>query len=88
MSDLGLTPDKVQICRSIKVGTRRTSIRMEREFWDALDKIRQWRGLTMQQVLDQATDGDNDANRTASIKTWILAFYKDQINKIHSDKWA
>ena len=76
MSDLGLKPDKLQICRSIKVGHRRTSIRMGREFWDALDGIKEARSLTMQQVLDQATDGDNSANRTASIKTWILAFYR------------
>ena len=78
MSDLGLKPDKIQICRSIKVGHRRTSIRMEREFWDALDGIKESRGLTMQQVLIQATDGDNSSNRTASIKAWILAFYREQ----------
>lgn len=78
MSDLGLKPDKIQICRSIKVGHRRTSIRMEREFWDALDGIKESRSLTMQQVLDQATDDDNSSNRTASIKTWILAFYREQ----------
>lgn len=78
MSDLGLKPDKIQICRSIKVGHRRTSIRMEREFWDALDGIKEPRGLTMQQVLNQATDGDNSSNRTASIKAWILAFYRGQ----------
>ena len=78
MSDLGLKPDKVQICRSIKIGQRRTSIRMEREFWDALDGIRESRELTMQQVLNQATDGDSDANRTASIKTWILAYYREK----------
>ena len=78
MSDLGLKPDKIQICRSIKVGHRRTSIRMEREFWDALDGIKESRGLTMQQVLNQATDGDNSSNRTASIKAWILAFYREQ----------
>ena len=78
MSDLGLKPDKIQICRSIKVGHRRTSIRMEREFWDALDGIKESRGLTMQQVLNQATDGDNSSNRTASIKTWILAFYRER----------
>ena len=51
---------------------------MEREFWDALDGIKESRGLTMQQVLNQATDGDNSSNRTASIKAWILAFYREQ----------
>ncbi len=83
MSDLILAPDKVQVCRSIKVGERRTSIRMEREFWAGLDYIRKKRGMSMEDILEQATCGDRDVNRTASIKAWVLAYFRQRNLPLH-----
>ena len=64
------------IRRNVRIENRRTSVKMEREMWDALAEICDRTGRSIHDVCGEvrrASDGDNF---TSLLRVYILAWYR------------
>ena len=62
------------INQNIKVDDRRTSIRLEPEFWAALAAIAQREGQTIDQVCTEVDQAAGKLSRTAAIRVFITTY--------------
>ncbi len=64
------------ICRNVTVSGRRTSLRMEPLLWDSLKDICDREDLTLNELCTQIDARRGDANLTASIRVFIISYYR------------
>ena len=65
------------ICRNVKVGSRRTSLRMEPYIWDSLKEICERENLSINEICTQIDQRRGEANLTASIRVFIVSYYRN-----------
>lgn len=58
------------------INGHRTSIRMERETWDALWEICQRENQTIHQVCTKVEEGRKVSNRTSAVRAFIIKYYR------------
>lgn len=69
----------VLVCRNVKVSGRRTSLRMEPYIWDSLKEICERERLALNEICTQIDQRRGDANLTASIRVFIVSYYRTAI---------
>lgn len=69
----------VLVCRNVKVSGRRTSLRMEPYIWDSLKEICDRENLSLNDVCTQIDQRRGEANLTASIRVFIVSYYRSAI---------
>lgn len=62
---------------SVKIWGRKTSIALEREFWDALDEIVQARNITRPKFIRDAARESTSANVTSAVRLAILEHFQE-----------
>ena len=67
------------LCRNVKVSGRRTSLRMEPYIWDSLKEICERERLTLNEICTQIDERRGEANLTASIRVFIVSYYRTAI---------
>lgn len=60
------------ICRNVRVAGRRTSIKLEADFWQALDELAQDLGLGVEVVLEHVHAHYDGGNLTSAIRVFLL----------------
>ncbi|MGE0256284.1 MAG: ribbon-helix-helix domain-containing protein [Alphaproteobacteria bacterium] len=63
------------INRNVTVGGRRTSLRLEPEFWDALADIATREGLTLDHLCSLIDSQRGGLSRTAAIRIYIVGYF-------------
>ncbi len=63
-------------CQTVRVGTRRTSVRLEPEMWDALETITRLSGLTLPKILSDVDLYRQQSSLTSAVRVFILHFYR------------
>ncbi len=63
------------INRNITVGTHRTSVRLEPEFWAGLADIAEHDGITIDRLCTDIDRGAGELSRTAAIRVFVTGFY-------------
>ena len=72
-------PDLESVCRSVRVNGRRTSIRMEREFWSSVDYIRNTERISQDELLDLASQTPGAHNLTAALKAYVNHYMRQHM---------
>jgi predicted DNA-binding ribbon-helix-helix protein len=70
------------IKRSIVLGTHKTSVSLEDQFWDALKEIAEARKTTLSGLvtgIDSDRKHSKHSNLSSAIRLFVLSFYRDQI---------
>lgn len=62
--------------KNITLGDRRTSLRLEREFWNALDDLCQRERLTLQAVCTAIEAHRTSASRTSAVRSFVMAYFR------------
>lgn len=62
--------------KNITLGDRRTSLRLEREFWNALDDLCRREQLTVQTVCTAIEAHRTSASRTSAVRSFIMAYFR------------
>jgi predicted DNA-binding ribbon-helix-helix protein len=62
--------------RNIKLAGRRTSLRLEPEFWDALDEIVVREGSSLSTLCERIKGRRGAANLTAAVRLFVLRYYR------------
>lgn len=69
------------LCRNVKVSGRRTSLRMEPYIWDSLKEICEREQMTLNEICTQIDERRGEANLTASIRVFIVSYYRTAIGQ-------
>ncbi|WP_207460146.1 ribbon-helix-helix domain-containing protein [Azospirillum sp. SYSU D00513] len=72
------------ICRNVRVGKRRTSLRMEPYIWDSLREICEREDLTINEICTQIDQRRGQANLTASIRVFIVSYFRNAMELLAS----
>ena len=62
------------ISRNINTGGGRSSMRLEREFWDALERIASQMGTSLKGII-RKIDLERGGSRTSAVRVFVLKYY-------------
>ena len=62
--------------RSIYIWSRKSSVHVERAFWDALWEIAEAQGLTLTELIARIDKGRNTPNLSSAIRLFVLDHYR------------
>lgn len=62
--------------RNVKLAGRRTSLRLEPEFWDALDEIVVRERSSLNALCERIKGRRGAANLTAAVRLFVLRYYR------------
>lgn len=62
--------------RNIKLAGRRTSLRLEPEFWDALDEIATREDSNVNALCERIKGRRSAANLTAAVRLYVLRYFR------------
>lgn len=64
------------VTHNVRIGQRRTSLRLEPAMWDALDEICQREGMTRHQLCTAIDTRRRASTLTATIRVFIVNYYR------------
>lgn len=62
--------------RNVKVFGRRTSMRLERAFWEAMEEIAWRQNTTVDALFDRVAQSPHRGNLTSAIRLFVLAHFR------------
>ena len=68
------------INRNVFIGPSRTSMRLEPEFWSALEEICHREGCTLSQLvekIEKACGAASSTSRTSAVRTYAFQYFRD-----------
>ena len=65
------------ICRNITLPDKRTSIRLDPAYWEAIEEICWRENITPGDIAMRATKGADESGRTSAIRTYILRYFRE-----------
>ena len=66
-----------ELKRSITIAGHRTSISLESEFWDALQKLSSERGKSITALVSDVDRARGERNLSSALRVWVL----DQVSR-------
>src|SRR5262245_49453266 len=70
--------DSTLVNRNIRVGERRTSLRLELPMWEALSEVAGQRGLTIHELCTAVDRQRRQSSLTAAIRVFLLDHFRTQ----------
>ena len=64
------------IYRSITIGSRRTSMRLEAEMWNAIGEICSREMIAIGELVRRAHQSNNAGGRTSAVRNFVLAYFR------------
>lgn len=69
--------------RNIRLGEKRTSVRLENEMWAALEEISRDLGLHLNEICNTVYEHrGNSGNFTSNLRVFIVSYYRSRPNKV------
>ncbi len=62
--------------RNVTIRGKRTSMRLEPGFWDAIDEIATREGLAVDQVFERVAKSPHRGNLSSAIRVYVLAYFR------------
>lgn len=70
------------ICRNLKINGRRTSVRMEQSYWEALDDVAKRRGLSMRELATEVDLTRGKGTLTDALRLTALAYFCGLVDQL------
>lgn len=68
--------------RNIRLGAKRTSVRLENEMWAALDEIGEYTGLHLNDICTKIYEQRGQSrNFTSDLRVFIVRYYRRRFNE-------
>lgn len=69
--------------RNVEIAGHRTSFKLERPFWDAVDKCARQRGLSVNQLITHAVrhHREPEATMSSAVRMFVLEHFRDRVVK-------
>jgi predicted DNA-binding ribbon-helix-helix protein len=65
------------ICRNVTLGGRRTSLRLERATWSALEEIAEREAISVSEVCARADNDRRSSSFTAGVRVFVLNYFRE-----------
>ncbi len=62
--------------RNVRIGRRRTSLRLETAMWDALQEVADLERITQNELLTEIAQGQSESSFTASVRVFTLNYFR------------
>ena len=62
--------------RNVRIGRRRTSLRLETAMWEALQDIADRERITQNELLTEIAEGQSESSFTASVRVFTLNYFR------------
>jgi predicted DNA-binding ribbon-helix-helix protein len=72
-------PTESERPRNVKVFGRRTSMRLEPAFWEALEEIARREGTDVDGLFDKVARVPHRGNLTSAIRLFVLAYFRGSV---------
>ena len=69
------TPSRL-VNRNVRDGTKRTSIRLEPEYWDAAREICHRENMSLSNLVELATKKQTEGGRTSALRTYVVTYFR------------
>jgi len=70
--------------RNVRIGQRRTSLRLERPVWDALAEIVRRENTTLNLLLTRIADEQSESSFTASVRVYTLGYFRRMAERLEA----
>lgn len=70
------------ICRNLKVNGRRTSVRMEQSYWDALEDVARRRGVSVVALVAEVDLARGGGSLTDGLRLTALSYFRGLVNQL------
>lgn len=70
------------ICRGFTINGRRTSVRMEKCYWEALEDVARRRGLPMKALIADVDRTRGDGSLTDSLRLAALTYFRGLVSQL------
>lgn len=67
--------------RNVRIGRRRTSLRLESAMWDALQDIAAREKIGLNELLTSVAEGRSESSFTASVRVFTLSYFRELANR-------
>jgi|OM-RGC.v1.027190944 predicted DNA-binding ribbon-helix-helix protein len=71
--------------RNVTVGSRRTSMRLEPQMWDALESIARLEGMTINNLCTQIDFRRRKTGLTSATRVFIVSYYRHLVRHFEGD---
>ncbi len=71
------------VTRNIRISDRRTTIKLEQDYWDALDRIAQRNSTTVDALCTIISNLHDGGNMTSAIRVYVLNAVETQEDEVH-----
>ena len=71
--------DSTLLNRNVRIGRKRTSLRLERLMWLALEEVARNSGLTIHDVCTLIDERRCQSSLTAAVRVFLLSYYRDAV---------
>ena len=68
--------DSTLLSRNVRIGRRRTSLRLERAMWQAMDEVARQSGLSIHELCTLIDKRRRESSLTAGVRVFLLDYYR------------
>jgi len=68
------------LCRNFVINDRRTSVRMEAEFWKALEEVARRRRMTVAALVSEVDRGRDGSPLTSALRVMAVRYFRETLN--------
>ncbi len=66
------------VSKNVRIGRRRTSVRLEREMWDALAEICRREGVTANAICTEVGEKGAEGGFTSRLRVYIMSYFRSR----------
>lgn len=66
----------VSISRNVTISGHRTSIRLQREMWDAIEEICRREKITLHQLCSRIAESKSTRSLTSEVRVFVVGYYR------------
>ena len=68
--------NSVSVSRNVTISGHRTSIRLQREMWDAIEEICRREKITLHQLCTRIAESKSTRSLTSEVRVFVVSYYR------------
>lgn len=68
--------NSVSVSRNVTISGHRTSIRLQREMWDAIEEICRREKITLHQLCSRIAESKASRSLTSEVRVFVVSYYR------------
>ena len=74
------SPGTISVSRNVTISGHRTSIRLQREMWDAIEEICRREKISLHQLCTRIAEGKASRSLTSEVRVYVVSYFRAAAN--------